>query len=402
MLQVDVLPFASDALEDAMRLAQIKALNSFTFSDCMSYLNNVWSDIYDRVACIDSGYYGTNIEIKKKLTKLPKYVKNTLQVYAAQNPVDYNRYIYREAGNTDITSSNTYKISGNDLYCADAERRKIWLYFVPACPQLFFTMYNRDPKIHETHDVSYNLNYNTYRIEGRWYTDEEEEYEENGETKTRKVRVTHTVDASNIERSALANCTEWLKISRWDSAVYEDITDYIIKDSGDDLLGEWNLVYISCDYPYIFVTYENSITHEHVSGIIDHDMEFTQYNPFDFTGRNSDIEYLECKWNDKTGMGVYIIDYNDIYTDTDGNEQYRIKELGWTPDTQLRYPSPVMYRYLVARLAEKIASVNESTTMGIQLELADAKYAFEAYLDKNKSAWTRIENVNPATIGDWL
>ena len=41
MLQVDVCPFASDALEDAMRLAQTKALNSYTFSDCLNYLNYV-------------------------------------------------------------------------------------------------------------------------------------------------------------------------------------------------------------------------------------------------------------------------------------------------------------------------------------------------------------------------
>ena len=40
--------------------------------------------------------------------------------------------------------------------------------------------------------------------------------------------------------------------------------------------------------------------------------------------------------------------------------------------------------------------------MGVQKELVEAKYAFEAYLDKNKSAWKRINNVNPATIADYL
>ena len=79
-----------------------------------------------------------------------------------------------------------------------------------------------------------------------------------------------------------------------------------------------------------------------------------------------------------------------------------IKELGWTPDTILDYPCPEMYRYLVARLADKFSALNESNVMGVQKELVEAKYAFEAYLDKNKSAWQRINNVNPATIADYL
>ena len=53
MLQVNVKPFASDCLEEAMALAQIKALNSFTYSDCLNYLNYAWSDIYSRIAGLD-------------------------------------------------------------------------------------------------------------------------------------------------------------------------------------------------------------------------------------------------------------------------------------------------------------------------------------------------------------
>ena len=79
-----------------------------------------------------------------------------------------------------------------------------------------------------------------------------------------------------------------------------------------------------------------------------------------------------------------------------------IKELGWTPDTRLVYPDPVVYRYLVARLAEKFAALNESNIMGVQSELVDARFAFHAFLKKDKSAWDRIRNVTPATITDWL
>ena len=90
--------------------------------------------------------------------------------------------------------------------------------------------------------------------------------------------------------------------------------------------------------------------------------------------------------------------YNDLKED--GTPV--IKELGWTPDTVLKYPIPEMYRYLVARLAEKFSALNESNVLGVQKELTEAKYAFEAYFEKNKSAWKRINNVNPATITDWL
>ena len=174
----------------------------------------------------------------------------------------------------------------------------------------------------------------------------------------------------------------------------EDITELIqaapLEDEND---GNWVISYISCDYPYIFVTYEHSITGEHLSGFFDKDRLFNQYNPFAFLGRNSNIEYLRCKWNDKTGMGVVIKDYND---------DEKIKELGWTPDTQLDYPAPEMYRYLVARLADKLSALNESNIMGVQKELVEAHYSFETFISKDKSSFKRIANVNPATIGDWL
>ena len=80
----------------------------------------------------------------------------------------------------------------------------------------------------------------------------------------------------------------------------------------------------------------------------------------------------------------------------------KVKELGWTPDTKLVYPAPEVYRYLVARLAEKFASLNESNIMGVQSELVDARFAFQAFLKKDKSAWERMRNVNPASITDWL
>lgn len=380
MLQVDTRHYASDALEDAMRLAQTKSLNSYTFSDCLSYLNYAWSDIYSRIACIDDGYYGVNVRLTKELTKIPPFVKNSVQVYSAQSPIGYDRLIFRSSGVTDMTAPCTYKISGTDLYCPDAVRRTVWLYYVPACPQVFFTHHNRDPKLYEDGlDTVRNNLFNLFKLIGYNSTD-------------------NAIDISSCTRDDILSVTKWTMQHRF-SGNTEDITEMLTAaPMEDDEDGKWNICYISCDYPYIFVTYEHSITKEHLSGFFDSDKQFNIYNPFAFTGRNSNVEYVKCNWNDKTGMSVCIKDWNDL--DTDGTP--KVKELGWTPDTLLDYPIPEMYRYLVARLADKFSALNESNIMGVQRELAEAKFAFEAFLDRDKSAWKRIENVNPPNIGDYL
>jgi len=473
MLQIDIHPYASDALEDAMRLAQTKALNSYTFSDCLSFLNYVWSDIYSQICCIDSGYYSKIVRVKTKYTKLPPFVKNTVSIFYAQNPNDSQRYRLRAAGDGDLGSRFTYRISGTDLYCPDAESGNIWLEYCPQPSQLFFTQYNRDPKILQSHDIIRHKLFSLYELAA--YVDD------------RYVDITDiSTDLSTITKFELRHRNVQSNVAP------EDISSYIIREPTVD--GQWIVRYISCEYPYIFVSYQHSITGEWVSGFFNKEYEWTVYNPFAFTGKNSNIEYISTGWNDKTGLGVIIRDYNDLNTEllnitklpaisksvifvehnfeykanddavynfTQGywynrfstdynyiklepiaefpqqaanndavllnNQVYiyssstdewlpaeniqhvaqekiepKIKELGWTPDTQLIYPAPEVYRYLVARLAEKFSALNESNIMGVQSELADARFAFQAFLKKDKSSWERMINVNPATIGDWL
>lgn len=386
MLQINVKNYASDALEDAMRLAQTKALNSYTFSDCMEYLNYAWRDIYDRIAMIDDGYYGKTVRLTKKLTRLPPFVKNSIMIYTGQSPVDSNRVILRSAGTTDLMASGTYRISGMDLFCPDAERRTVWLYYVPICPQLFFTHHNRDPKILDEHAVKRIRDFGVYRLIGIKHDELGQEVEVN------------IADNITTEKD-ISDCFKWELRNRASLSGYkEDITDSLIKEQDSDSAGKWDLIYVSCDFPYIFVSYRHNITGEHISGFFTKELEFVEYNPFSFTGRNNNVKYVDCHWNDKTGLGVVIADYNDL----DSDDMPRLKELGWTPDTLLTYPAPEMYRYLVARLADKFSALNESNVLGVQKELVEAKFAFEAFLDKDKSSWKRIENVNPPTLTDWL
>lgn len=483
MLQVDVCPYASDALEDAMRLAQTKSLNSYTFSDCLSFLNYVWSDIYSQICCIDSGYYSKTVQLTTRLTHLPKFVKNSVMVYAAQRQVGCNRRIYRQANNTEMVDSEVYTISGTDLWCPDATRRTVWLEYCPQPPQIFFTHHNRDPKIlPDGHDTVRNNIYNLYELRA---------YDSDGQ-----LVEYHKPETS---QEALANAVKWtLKHRNPLNSEENDVTEYMVRDKDEN--GKWLLKFVSCDFPYIFCSYQHSVTGEWKSGFFNKTMEWTDYNPFEWTGRNDNVEYVAIKYNDKTGLGAVVRDWNDLeekllgtdklpekenaiffaensfeykssdgvarqftggryyynryandysytevkelteeptspdlgdvillngqlerYTAENGVEDWvdvpkesvphaavkadpapKVKELGWTPDTKLVYPAPEVYRYLVARLAEKFAALNESNIMGVQSELVDARFAFQAFLKKDKSAWERMRNVNPATVGDWL
>lgn len=396
MLQIDTTPYASDALEDAMTLAQTKALNSYTFSDCMKYLNYAWSDVYSRLSAIDPGYYSTCVRITKKLTRLPPFIKNCINVFAARYVTDYNRQVYRPARNTDMCSTGSYCISGNDLYVPDADKRTVWLEYVPQPQQIFFTHHNRDPKIIDSayalegdaqhlkdiYKPKYNNLFNIYKL------------------------VCHDaqgveIDLNTCLREDLSRGVVWELVHRADPTYIEDISEFINREGEH---GQWLLRYINCCYPYIFISYEHSITGEHYSGFFTKEMEWVEFNPFAFTGLNSNVEYIKTSWNDKTGMGVTIQDYNDIITDEDDscNGMSRVKELGWTPDTKLIYPSQEVYRYLVARLADKLSALNESNVMGVQKELLEAETEFDAFLNKNKAGFTRITNVNPMTPGDLL
>lgn len=424
MLQVDIRHYASDILEDAMRLAQTKSLNSYTFSDCIAFLNYAWSDVYSRIAQIDDGYYGQTIELREKHTKLPKFVKSTVQVYTAQRPGDSNRIVYRAAGTTDIEAPGTYRLSGTDLYCFDVQRRKVFLYYVPQPPQLFFTHHNRDPVIYEdvyaekkstlldsyfdddtvasgfniedlfSMDSSYNiwqLGYMTAEGNFKLISADSSPFTKADNSSTRwflRRRGSGVTSLDSYEDGADVNVQE---ITSWLTVPFEE-------DSSSVDTGRWLVKYITCDYPYIFVTYVNSITREHRSGFFDRDRVWNDYNPFDFTGRGSNVQYISVKWNDKTGFYARVLDWNDL----DSLGSPKVKELGWTPDTLLDYPVPEVYRYLVARLADKLSALNESNVMGVQKELVESRYAIEAWLSKDKSSFKRIINVNPATIADWL
>lgn len=385
MLQVDIKPYASDALEEAMNLAQVKSLNSFTFSDCLNYLNYAWSDIYNRAACIDKGYYSQTVRISSKLTTLPKYVANTVMIYRAQSPAGYNRVAYRASGPSDMDIPGTYNLQGFELYVPDATRHNIWLQYVPSAPYLFFTRHNRDPKLYDVGDEVYDVSvvsslYNLYTLQ---VSEDGEEW------------------GAITAETTYTSTTQIRLLSRVDSTSSIDLTSVFAMENN-------TIDYISCDYPYIFVSWKNNYTDTYTSGFFDsgvlkagesgveRDDFYNAYNPYAYTGRDSNVRYLKCSWNDKTGMGVIVRNYG-LTTST-----YTVEELGFTPDTQLDYPSPVMYRYLVALLADKFSAMNESNVMGVQKELTEARYAFEAFLQKDKSSWQRIRNVNPATWDDYL
>jgi len=349
--------FASDALEDAMNLAQTKALNSFSFRDCINTLTEIWSYTYEKVCMIDDGFYSTTVKLQDELTHLPPYVRNTVKVYHAQEVVGFNRQVYKEAGMRDLTSVGTFHISGNDLFCKDALSRTIWLSYVPEPPFVTFTKNNRDP-----------------RLLGPDYTIPPQSFEQRYGNYT--VFINDTLDSFIFQ-------------NKIDTSIVNDLSYLFNKDN-------YTIVFWKADNPYVFITYQEVHTGDYSSYIFKNvlgNMEVQRYNPFDYQGRPSNVKYCDVKFNDYTGMRAIVSDYDD-----DG----KIKELGWTPDTLLTYPNRIMYNYLVAMLAKRFATLNNSTIMGVEEKLAAARYEMSAFLKKDKSGWGRIDNVTRPGIGDFL
>jgi hypothetical protein len=343
--------YASDVLEDAQVLAQVKSFNSFSFRDCLNLLTELWGYCYEKICLIDDGYYSTTVRLTKELTTLPPFVKNTVKVYHAQEIVGYNRQVYKEAGMKDMISSGTFHLSGNDLFCQDAIHHTVWLSYVPQPKFVTFTKNNRDPAIVEPVPLPvYDMRYGTYDIE--------------------------------------LKDDKYIFTSKRDENYSVDLTDVFTKD-------ERTITRFIPDWPYIFVSYEYTPTGDYESYIfkdVMHVPTCIRYNPFDYQGRPSNVRFEAARFNDYTGMGVTITDKSDGLT----------KKLGWTPDTLLVYPSRIMYNYLVANIAKRFASLNASVIPGVEEALAASRYEMSAFMKKDKAAWGRIDNVTRPTVGDFL
>jgi hypothetical protein len=358
--------YASDLLEAAMELAQSKAINSYSFRDCMNWMTELWQNCYERMAQVDAGFYSRAERITKKLTHMTPFVKNTVRVYAGRDCNDENRIPYRQSSMTDLRASRTYHVSGYDLWVPDAEHRTIWCEYVPEPPFITFTKNNRDPRIlsERPESVAYILDGLRRTAGNRRYG----AYDFSGDgTEATPFKFTNKYDTTiSVEVNELFS---------WE---YHELQTLILA------------------YPYVFVSYRDIATDDWTSWIMKDVLTNNskiRYNPFDYQGPESRVRYVNVRWNDYTGMSAVIEDQND-----DG----RIKELGWTPDTVMWYPSPIMRNYLVANLAKKFADLNSASIMAVDSEVASAKYQLDNFLQIDKSAWFRFDRVVGTTWGDIL
>jgi hypothetical protein len=354
--------YASDILEAAMELAQSKTLNAYNFRDCMNWLTELWQNCYERVAQIDEGFYSRTVKLTRRITHLPGFVKNTVRVYSAKDYTMHDEFSprrpYRESSMTDLGASGTFHISGYDLYCADAEHRNVWCEYVPEPPFITFTKNNRDPK--QVSSVTLPLptsvqKYGSFKIQ---YNDT-----------TKKFTLT----------------------SYYDTTMSVDITPVLLPDPDN-----YTAVAMIVDYPYVFMSHNETKTGDRSSWIYK-DIATgggppRRFNPFDYMGRESRVTYCAAKWNDYTGMGCTVLDQDDN----------KYKELGWTPDTIMYYPSPIIRNYLVAHLAKKFADLNSASIMAVDSEIASADYQMANFLSKDKSAWFKFDRTVGPSLGDLL
>jgi hypothetical protein len=359
--------YCSDLLEDAMVLAQTKAINSFNFRDCINTLTELWRHCYEQIAKHDDGFYKKTVKIKEH-TILPPCLLSTVLIYSAVGPVGHNRQVYKAAGNNDLRSPLTYKIDGNKLYCRDAAVRNVWLEYIPEPPMLFFTKNNRDPRVlGEVGDLlpdelvkQRNLNYGMFRL----------------------------INPTGDPNSPISSFDKFVFEHRGGNADNIDITDKVVQDN-------FTLVSFIMDAPWAFLTYRCNATGFHTSYVIKDLLDYfdiNRYNPFDYIGRGSNVEFIRARYNDYTGEGVRLLDHEDGL----------VKELGWTCDTVFEYPNRIAYNYMVASMAQRFAAMNGSTIMAVEMALVEAQTELAQWIRKDKSAWFRMNNTTGPTPGDML
>lgn len=390
--------YASDILEAAQELSQNKALNSYSFRDLQNWLTSEWQYCYERIVQIEPGFYSKTVRLSGKMTKLPPFVKSSIRVYAARDPYDMPRQVYRQASMTDLTSYGMYYISGFDLYCRDAGDRCVWLEYVPDPPFVTFTKNNRDPRI---------LSVAPETPRAYVLTDA-------GVVKYYYGGVPTTPPSAMIAKS-VANCRygayymygsikaseqssmplmmrSFYPIPAHDGAAQQEIEVNV----GRILIKpNFTIISIILDSPYIFITYQDNNTNDYESWIIQDlmtDPSWTRYNPFDFQGRGSNVEYLDAHYNDYTGMGCIIHDHADD----------KVKELGWTPDCIMEYPNEILRNYMVAHLASRFADLSEAKLTAVDKALYDANREMSDWMAKDKSAWMRMDRTVGRSLGDLL
>jgi len=379
---VQLQSYASDLLEDAMILAQTKALNSFSFRDTINSLTELWGYCYERIAQIDAGYYSQTMRLTQKLTHLPPFVKNTIRVYSAREQIGFSRRLYMEAGMNDLNAPRTFHVSGNDIYCWDADLRTVWLEYIPEPPFITFTKNNRDPKILKADDDKAKKpyyeqrNYGMYRLWGR------EAVEKVGSSSSISEDIVARLNDDQYDIEF---------VHRMDNEAEPIVRNDLRRDG-------YEIVAFILDQPWLFITYQRIDD----SDIVHYESFLTQwvlsngpmlpYNPFDFQGRGSNVKFIQAEYNDYTGMGVTIEDQ------ADGN----FKVLGFTPDTLMTYPSRIMYNYMVASMAQRFAALNGATIMAVEIALVQAQDEMGLWMKKNKSAWMRANNVTGPQLSDFL
>jgi len=401
--------YGSDVITNAHSLAQMPVMNSYTFRDLFHLLNQYWRITYERICQLDPGFFSQTIKLTDELTHLPPFVMNTLSVYRARSPQGWNRQVYRAAGAKDLQAVGTYRISGNDLFCWDTKFCDIWCEFVPLPNKIFFTAGNRNPPILDP--VITTLQPTVPRAQAP------KKYWKYGRYRFRKMMndVTEVDMFGDDTHLADVDFTYQL-INLGDSSDVIDISDYIAYNhTGDE--NPWSLQNIYFDYPYAFASYY-SYAEDRWRSVIYKDLlmapEASPYNCFDYKGKDSNVRFFDAHYDDDTGMGVTILDYDDplnpeLTADDIGQDKYladwgnyKLKELGFTPDSRLRFPQPCVFDWLVAKLAERLSLKNETQLLEIQEALDVAEHEMALFLPKNKSAWHRVDNITGPRIIDFL
>lgn len=358
--------FCSDIVKKAFRAAHQQAMNQFGFDDLRYIINQQWRYIYERIAQIDGGFYNQKVALNNRLTQMEPMVLRTVQVFR-EDPYTGIREIFKHGDNTQYNSRRTYYIEGNDLYCQEAAYNNyIFCEYTPAPKELFFTMNNRTPEyLPQTYVPPPITNrYHSYLL---------------------------IQSGSNYFLQHINN----------PSNTY-DITPILSRG-----IGTSNTLYtiasVIPSYPYCFVSYKHNNSGEYSSYILKNllgAVERHYYNPFEYTGRHSNVKFIEAKHNEDNGMYCVVQDYDDI--DPNTGIVPAIKKLGWTPDTVIDFPHDCVFDLLVANTALRIANRNESEFKDIEYMVQKAELELNMWIKKDANNFYRINNTVGRRWSDYI
>ena len=351
--------YASDIKQAAAALCNIReTVDNFDTKDLLHFFNEVYADAYYKTGRRDPGFYANRVTLETlksadnpfqkiergRSVKLPDYIMQVVAVFEAQDEFDTNRIKYQNASSLSRSSRRNYALEGRRLFITDDYASfPIWIEYLGPPVTVTWPVKNRNPEIIDIDKVPEQpanniIGYNKIE-EGLIFTD----------IRSNKPPV------------------DMKKFYEWDDWEYQN---HFISE------------------PYLIINFKNKWRDLWEIRIFERPSADAVpssgniWNAFHWQGHGTNCECLYARHDSYTLGDMIVRDYND---------EGKIKKLGFFPDTEITYPNPVIYNYMVYRMADKLAKLASIDSILIEEGLTEAARVFEEFTRVNKASFHRME-----------